>query len=138
MNKITVEDWVTALRSGKYEQTEETLYDGVGFCCLGVACDIAGAEWKKIGDVRTGDKIRGSFQALLYDDWGHPIEDSVNGNTIPEAEISADYLNMLLGEEIFTSNDTALLIRHNDGTDDLKKFDFNQIADLIESIASRG
>lgn len=41
--------WVEALRSGKYAQTHGSLRntedDGenpVGFCCLGVACDVSG------------------------------------------------------------------------------------------------
>lgn len=34
---------VAALRSGKYEQGQDTLRTGDGkFCCLGVACDISG------------------------------------------------------------------------------------------------
>ena len=41
--------WTAALRSGKYEQAQEQLCDGHGFCCLGVLCDLAhkdgGAEW---------------------------------------------------------------------------------------------
>jgi hypothetical protein len=32
--------WVKALRSGEYEQTMGCLRDNVGFCCLGVACDV--------------------------------------------------------------------------------------------------
>lgn len=44
--------WITALRSGKYKQTTNTLKakDGSGFCCLGVLCDLAAADgngsWK--------------------------------------------------------------------------------------------
>src|SRR5690242_8966949 len=39
---------VAALRSGKYEQATGNLnVSGVGYCCLGIACDISGAgEWK--------------------------------------------------------------------------------------------
>lgn len=33
--------WLEALRSGKYTQTIGTLQDSKGFCCLGVACDVA-------------------------------------------------------------------------------------------------
>lgn len=34
--------WVAALRSGKYRQQDNgNLRDPEGFCCLGVACDIA-------------------------------------------------------------------------------------------------
>ena len=36
--------WVAALRSGKYKQTVLHLYDGVGFCCLGVMCALRGAK----------------------------------------------------------------------------------------------
>lgn len=35
-------EWVAALRSGKYKQTQGNLHDDVGYCCLGVACELAG------------------------------------------------------------------------------------------------
>lgn len=46
--------WVKALRSGEYNQTQKMLrtspmYRYVGFCCMGVLCDLArkdgGPEW---------------------------------------------------------------------------------------------
>lgn len=44
-------EWVEALRSGKYEQTRLRLKDNMGYCCLGVACDISGlGEWEKVED----------------------------------------------------------------------------------------
>lgn len=49
MNKPIVEEWIAALRSGKYAQTTGQLHDNNGFCCLGVLCDIVkdrvGMEW---------------------------------------------------------------------------------------------
>lgn len=36
--------WVTALRSGEYEQGRHTLRKGDQFCCLGVLCDLAVKE----------------------------------------------------------------------------------------------
>lgn len=47
MDKELKQKWVSALRSGKYKQTTETLNDcGGGFCCLGVLLDVSGAgEW---------------------------------------------------------------------------------------------
>ena len=38
--------WVAALRSGKYEQAQGSLYDGDtgGFCCLGLMCLLRGAS----------------------------------------------------------------------------------------------
>jgi len=38
--------WVEALRSGDYEQGDYALRSASGFCCLGVACDMVGVEWK--------------------------------------------------------------------------------------------
>jgi len=41
-NKERITLWVNALKSGKYTQTKNTLhYEGKGFCCLGVACEVA-------------------------------------------------------------------------------------------------
>lgn len=39
-NKKDIKKWVRALRSGKYEQTKQSLQDSEGFCCLGVACKL--------------------------------------------------------------------------------------------------
>ncbi len=33
-------EWIAALRSGEYKQCKNKLTDGVGYCCLGVLCDI--------------------------------------------------------------------------------------------------
>lgn len=42
--------WVEALRSGKYRQTDGVLRTADGkqraFCCLGVLCDVMGANWR--------------------------------------------------------------------------------------------
>lgn len=41
--------WVKALRSGQYAQTQNSLKDEQGYCCLGVLCDLHreanGGEW---------------------------------------------------------------------------------------------
>lgn len=51
MNTQIKEQWISALRSGEYVQTEEVLHDRNGFCCLGVLCDIylkeVGKEWEE-------------------------------------------------------------------------------------------
>ena len=43
LKKLTVPQqlWVDALRSGEYKQTSDTLQNGRGYCCLGVACVVA-------------------------------------------------------------------------------------------------
>lgn len=44
-----ITEWLAALRSGQYLQAQEALRTDEGFCCLGVACDIAskhgGPQW---------------------------------------------------------------------------------------------
>ena len=49
MNTKIKKRWVKALRSGKYGQAQEVLFDGEkNFCCLGVLCDIEGmGDWVK-------------------------------------------------------------------------------------------
>lgn len=36
--------WVKALRSGEYKQTRSALYDGTGYCCLGVYQKVTGCR----------------------------------------------------------------------------------------------
>lgn len=41
-NTERVQLWIDALRSGEYKQIKSQLgKDGVGYCCLGVACEVA-------------------------------------------------------------------------------------------------
>jgi hypothetical protein len=40
-NQENIKKWIEALRSGKFSQTRERLADTKGFCCLGVACEVA-------------------------------------------------------------------------------------------------
>lgn len=42
--------WVAALRGGQYEQTQRTLRDSRGHCCLGVLCDVFDPEGWFAGD----------------------------------------------------------------------------------------
>lgn len=39
---VTREAWVAALRSGKYKQNRLSLFRDGAYCCLGVACSLAG------------------------------------------------------------------------------------------------
>lgn len=46
MNPELKTKWLTALRSGDYKQGKERLKNVDGtMCCLGVLCDLMGAEW---------------------------------------------------------------------------------------------
>lgn len=41
MNAEIRDGWTAALRSGYYPQARQALYDGEGYCCLGVLCELA-------------------------------------------------------------------------------------------------
>lgn len=64
-------DWVRALRSGKYKQTNNRLkrMDPDEYCCLGVACDVSGfGKWVNHGYsnyYRIGD-TKGAGSKLAY------------------------------------------------------------------------
>lgn len=40
MKKEIKEKWIDALRSGEYTQTQGSLRNENGYCCLGVLCDL--------------------------------------------------------------------------------------------------
>ncbi len=53
MNPDIKAKWVAALRSGKYRQSRNRLREFslatgevYGYCCLGVLCDVVGADWQ--------------------------------------------------------------------------------------------
>lgn len=51
MDHVFAKKWVKALRSGKYQQGRDCLFNGIGYCCLGVACLVAGKKFiQKNGD----------------------------------------------------------------------------------------
>jgi len=56
--------WIEALRSGEYPQSRLGLRNAEGFCCLGVLCDVMGADWKSDGEV----VVCGIRQAGYLDD----------------------------------------------------------------------
>lgn len=40
--------WIAALRSGDYQQTQNTIRHDDGYCCLGVLCDVVDQDgWVK-------------------------------------------------------------------------------------------
>lgn len=42
MDAVLKTEWINALKSGKYTQTNGVLRDCNGWCCLGVFCDVVG------------------------------------------------------------------------------------------------
>lgn len=119
--------WVKALRSGKYKQgTGRLRGEDKSYCCLGVACDLyinnVGCKWQKM-------------------DYGYQFEttepDESQGSILP-VEVR-DWLGLLTSQGSLS----ALLPRHPSPNsplygslielNDMAKFSFENIADVIES-----
>jgi len=107
--------WAKALRSGKYTQTNGTLANQNGYCCLGVACEV---YQKYIGDlnvVRVSD--------YDFNDRDYHIEYDGSDATLPDKV--CQWLDIERGGSF---EDTGSLIVCNDEL----KMKFSEIADLIE------
>lgn len=98
--------WIAALRSGDYLQTKEVMHDGTGYCCLGVACVVAGIKPKGlVVDKREGytDEDISKYPKLLY---GSAQENQIvkiltamnDGNSMSRRSFSeiADYIEQNL------------------------------------------
>lgn len=83
--------WVEALRSGEYEQTQKTLKYRDGFCCLGVLCDLQGAEWKRVSHkARVGLSMPSKFAGGLSEKEQSKLMDlNDRGTEFPQI---ADYI----------------------------------------------
>jgi hypothetical protein len=68
--KDFAEEWLTALRSGKYKQAKTVLYNKntKGYCCLGVACAIKySLNYLKAEESRYAGVIEKSEYNLRFD-----------------------------------------------------------------------
>ena len=102
------QEWLDALRSGKYLQTSFALRDHQGYCCLGVACDVVHPDaWRPFNAHTT--------------EWEHL------GNVTLPAQVVQETIGI-------SSSFFSMLVSLND---DLE-FDFEQIADYIEGKARIG
>lgn len=114
--------WLEALRSGNYEQVGGALrkYKGpelnpVGFCCLGVACDIIDPnQWAMTGvDEWLTDTDSNNWDEFI------PTWNNIDGETT-----ALPFLSQVTG---------AKLANMNDGTGaEGRKYSFDEIADWIE------
>lgn len=113
MDKDVKEDWLDALRSGEYDQTQGVLENKYGNCCLGVLCDILDdvERFKSDGGVFFKDVSLEKDSVSEFD-----TTCSVNLPGSIEARINLCY------------QDTIPLIEMND-----RGATFEQIADYIEA-----
>jgi hypothetical protein len=110
-------EWTNALRSSEYKQTTGCLKSDDCYCCLGVACSVAGLEFQYSEDSKeyfTGEEEEGSNLPIeLLDFYGlESTEGSFYSEefpSVPSYSLNLVYLN------------------------DVKLSTFTEIADIIDS-----
>lgn len=72
MNPEIKDRWLQKLRSGQYDQIKGELWDGEGFCCLGVLCEVAVED----GIIKRNEDFNSGYTAPLMcrDDSGDDRE----------------------------------------------------------------
>ena len=126
MNEDVKALWLTALRSGEYQQTTGTLQNSEGFCCLGVLCDLAVKQGVEVSVTKaeyTSAYIYGGCMSTLprsVREWAGMDDSGSLVDVIEVAEYEHD-------EEVDVEYAYSL-IDLNDGAG----YNFSQIADVIE------
>lgn len=94
MNKKIKEDWVKALRSGKYKQGKGELHNKEDntFCCLGVLCDLYIKE-KEIEWQKKGANVGKFYPSGVITNWAGAKPINTWGITHNEGATSIDCLN---------------------------------------------
>jgi hypothetical protein len=106
MNSQVKAQWIQALRSGEYSQTQAYLKKDDGFCCLGVLCDLHSRA--------TGNK---------WNEYGYLGMNSLLPNEV------INWVGLSCSNLYLTFDGQRLSLTH---LNDHLKLNFNQIADLIE------
>jgi hypothetical protein len=104
--------WTAKLRSGTIPQAQKALYDGHGYCCLGVLCELARED---------------NIVTLEGDDsgpWFYGGEDAF----LPEAVW--EWAGLSCGNPAVPGDDDHTLAELNDNN-----WAFAQIADAIDGVA---
>ena len=109
--------WLAALRSGKYKQGDAFLYnkDDNSYCCLGVLCEIEGANTKQMESTQLPSDI-GMFKELVP-----------TASELTEAQKKLKYNNEYYAFSVmYKGKMTPLAYMNDDG------ISFAEIADVIE------
>jgi hypothetical protein len=103
MNVDNVRKWLAALRSGEYAQGKSAMFRNGSYCCLGVACEVAGipmnsymevAKW--IGVMSDETCYAGAYEFVRMND--------ELGNTFSEI---ADHVERKLQSQLETATTTT-------------------------------
>jgi len=121
-------DWITALRSGKYEQGIGSLIDyhhsdGYEYCCLGVLCEILGLNLKEVLEEGVEDLETTDVSRIT----GHPYATMIRQEQFPIQIPNIELAEKIGEENAFAYIDTIYLGTIND-----QGVDFNTIAWIIE------
>lgn len=114
--------WVEALRSGKYAQTRSVLQNRKGFCCLGVAADVANENGVKVVKAKGTDQLRGSLLSSSQ-------LNTLNWLGLRTSSSLSKTIAMIDCRDLSLSESGLMLL--NDGF----RYSFEQIADFIEEHA---
>ena len=120
MQEVMKADWVKALRSGKYNQANGVLCNGTAYCCLGVLCAVAGAEFQdlEVESENGSDEV----EVLLH----KPVLD---GKVLAGSNGWDDTLTYEFIQDLgITLSEQDHLVNMND----VEKRTFDEIADWIE------
>jgi hypothetical protein len=130
-DKALIANWIVALRSGYYKQVQSKLYDECadGYCCLGVLCKVAGANFE---DFDTGEEDVWDDSTIKWEN--RPIKDGANLALNDDELLDPDFMESIG----IPDNIASHLVDMNDGNiwdetlGDTKKYTFLEIADYIE------
>lgn len=130
MKQNIAQRWTAALRSKKFTQTTGYLHvrdkdADVGYCCLGVLCELAREDGVIIAE---SDAVEGVVR------YGHPTDSGDRSATnLPAAVLHWAGMN---GEElpdpIYDEDDSGVEYTSLAGLNDDARYDFEQIANIID------
>lgn len=167
MDKAIKARWVAALRSGKYPQTEHSLHrvvpmpnalysensdDPVGFCCLGVLCDLYVQDGKlasliidsdgierygPVDDNRFSSSRSSSLPTLVVLSAGLSGESKKGSDDLPMVNLPVLVMNQLIARytkirQRFPNGVMAPILPIGLATLNDSGVPFNVIADIIE------
>lgn len=131
VNKSAIQEWVDALRSGNFKQTQGTLSKEGAYCCLGVACEIFA---DRVGLIRRpGMDLRD--QAIVV---GYSYPTSVGATRTGFDELPPPVVDFLGIESSNPWMDNDGLPESLTIMNDEWGWDFQRIADAIEATYLKG
>lgn len=124
MDAALKQKWVDALKSGEFRQTTGVLAKDDCYCCLGVLCTVAGAQWtdyEGIGEDAEGFGVTHSYRNV-------PVLDGECLSSGEDGELGDVGLQKFgMDKEI-----QARLIEMNDGWKETPQHSFVEIAEYID------